>query len=328
MKERSGRHAISRQSLSLVLLFLLLPLRGSIGDGVLNLEEDIGQTMDGIPAEHQDRLDLLTTVLAMDKKWSAIWSEKLKPILIEDEGINEKFCPSLLMNEGNIDTIDLVKKIMINCSHSGMYVRFAVKMLAISAQCLLNRHAKLQLDIIKDIPQDAIKDYNTHLRNLVEDYKLIANVLASVDADLIPLIALAKFFTEVRRNWFIKMDNKKNLTEFNIIMVRKAGKLSDFLDKKSKYCAESPTHWYEEDKKNTVIHEMDTTKPMSNVAETDSSTILEEGSKDPKVRKAEKLRLILRNEFEKLLLGKLPPDVWELIFQNNILVTPPVQLKN
>jgi len=291
---------------------------------VLSLEEESGLIMDGIPIKHRERLELLTTVLAMDKEWSAVWSEKLKPDVIQDKGVVEELCPSLPKIEGNINTFDFVKMIMIHCSHSGMYVKFAVFIVAVSAQCLFNRHAKLQLDAIKAVPQEAINEYALHLESLKDDFQLIANVLAAVDADLVPLITLAKFFNELRRQWVTYIEDDTHLKTYKNTIILKSIHLNKYLDEKSKYCAEDLTRWYDQDGKDTVTLSMETFEPTDAEPDDQSTTTLSKYKvpKDRVVRKAHKLRLILRKEFEKLLLGKLPQEVWKLMFENNILVRP------
>jgi len=320
-----GSFDISSQSLSLVLLLLLLPLRGSGGGGVLGSEEESGQIMDDLPDEHRDKLELLTTVLAMDKQWSAVRSEKINPELAADAGLVKDFCPTL-PDFGNepIDAIDISKKIMMHCPYSGMYVEFAVKSLAISSQCLFNRHARLQLAVINFLPFEAIGQFAFHLKRLVDDYQLFANLLASIGMELHPLIALVRYFSEVRRQWVTYTESNKEKEKYKSRIKREADELELLLDESEGYCAVSPTVWYSQDNKDTVLLDMSAIEPIFNDPEPDdpsTSTLPEnEIPKEPIVRKAHKLRWILLKEFKKLLLGKLPLEVWKLIFVNNILV--------
>ncbi|XP_060880357.1 uncharacterized protein LOC132952181 [Metopolophium dirhodum] len=320
-----GSFDISGQSLSLVLLLLLLPPRGSGGGGVLGLEEESGHIMDDLPDEHRDKLELLTTVLAMDKQWSAVRSEKIKSELAADAGLVKEFCPTLPdFGDEPIDAIDISKKIMIHCPYSGMYVDFAVKSLAISSQCLFSRHAKLQLAVMISIPFEAIGQFAFHLKRLVDDYQLIVNLLASIGVELHPLIALVRYFSEVRRQWVTYTKRNKDEEKYKSRIKREADELELLLEESEDYCAVSPDIWYGQDKKDTVLLDMNAIELMFNVPEPDdpsTSTLPEnEIPKEPTLRKAHKLRWTLLKEFKKLLLGKLPLTVWKLIFENNILV--------
>ncbi|XP_003242026.1 uncharacterized protein LOC100572887 [Acyrthosiphon pisum] len=325
MMGHGGSFDISGQSLSLVLLLLLLPLRGIGGGGVLGLEEESGQIMDDLPDEHRDKLELLTTVLAMDKEWSAVRSEKLKSELADDAGLVKEFCLTLPdFGKEPIDAIDISKKIMIHCPHSGMYVDFAVKSLALSAQCLFNRHARLQLAVIISLPFEAIEQFASHLKRLVGDYQLFANLLTSIGVDLHPLIALVRYFSEVARQWVTYTERKKEEEKYKNRIKREANELEDLMDEYEGYCAVSPTIWNDQNQKYTVSLDMNNIEPMFNDPELDDPSMStlpkNEIPKEPIVRKAHKLQWILLKEFKKLLLGKLPPEVWKLIFENNILV--------
>ncbi|KAL5234254.1 hypothetical protein ACI65C_001664 [Semiaphis heraclei] len=313
----SGSHANYGPSLSLVLLLLLLTLRG-----VLSLEENSGLLTDGIPIKHRNRLELLTTVLAMDEEWSAVWSEKLTPDVVEDVNLVKGFCPSFPKIEENINTLNIVKAIMTHCSHSGMYVKFAVSLVAVSIQCLFNRHVKLQLDAIQSIHQDAINEYASHLDSLEDDFQLIANVLATVNADLVPLITLTKFFKELRRQWPTYIEDNHHLKSYKNKILRKSLDLNEYLDEKNKYCAEDPARWYDQDEKDTVTLSMSTFETNDAAADDPLTDSKNKVPKDRVLKKAHKLRLILRKEFGKLLLGKLPLEVWKLMFENHILVRP------
>jgi len=320
-----GSFDISGQSLSLVLLLLLLPLSGSGGGGVLGLEEESGHIMDDFPDDHRDKLELLTTVLAMDKQWSGFRSEKIKSELAADAGLVKEFCPTLpdFVDE-QFDSIDITKKIMIHCPYSGMYVEFAVKSLALSAQCLFNRHARLQLAVITSLPFEAIGQFAFHLKRLVGDHQLIANQLASLGVELHNLIALVRYFSEVGKQWVTHTERNKNEEKYKSRIKREAEELELVLGESEGYCAMSPTIWYGQDQKDTMSLDMNTIEPMFDDPEPDdpsTSTLPDnEIPKEPIVRKANKLRWTLLKEFKKLLLGKLPPEVWKLIFENNILV--------
>jgi len=327
MMGHGGSIDISGQSLSLVLLFLLMPLwgGGGGGGGVLGLEEESGHIMDDLPDEYREKLELLTTVLAMDKQWSAVRSEKLKSEFAVEAELVKEFCPTLPdFGDEPIDAIDISKKIMIHCPYSGMYVEFAVKALAVSAQCMFNRHARLQLAVIISLPFEAIGQFAFHLKRLVGDYQLFANVMASIGMEPHPLIALARYFSEVGSQWVTHTERNKNEEKYKIRIKREADVLEELLEEYDCYCAVSPTIWYDQDQKDTMSLDMNTIEAKFSDPEPDDpsiSTLPEnEIPKEPIVRKAHKLRWALLKVFKGLLLGKLPPEVWKLIFENNILV--------
>lgn len=311
--------AIFGQLLSLVLLLLLLSLRGSGGGGVLGLKEESGQIMDGLLDQHRERLELLTTVLAMDKQWSAFRSEKIKKEFAS--GLVKDFCPTLPEFENDsFDSIEISKKIMMHCPYSGMHVQFAVRSVAISVECLFNRHAKLQLNVITDLPFNAIEQFAFHLKCLVGDYQLIANRLASINMPLHNLIALTRYFDEVRRQWVTYTKSDKNEKIYKDRIMRKAHQLIELLEKSEVYCAESPKVWYGQDDDDIELNMKEIEEMFIKTDNSTSTLPKDDILTEPILKKAHRLRLILLKEFEKLLLGKLPPEVWKQVFENHILV--------
>ncbi|XP_022169725.1 uncharacterized protein LOC111033343 [Myzus persicae] len=326
MISNSFSHAISGTSLSLVLLFLLQPLWGSGSGGVLGLEEESSQIMDEIPAAHREGLELLKTALAMDVQWSAFWSEKIDSKFIEESDLVPEFCPSMpasMFEKKPIHSMSVVKQVMEHCPHSGMYVDFAVSLLALSAQCMFNRHAILQLATIESIPFKAITEFTQHLGRLLGDYRQMANSLATVGAELHPLIALSRFFNEVKRQWVTYIEDNGHQAKYKSDLRLEVGNLVNLLMDSSLYCDKSPTIWYGLNSKDTVKLDMHDIEPKFSGEEIDdslTSTLPEdEVPNEPSVRKAHKLRLILKEEFEKLHLGKIPQEVWDLMFAKIIL---------
>jgi len=288
-----GSFAISSQSLSLVLLLLLLPLRGSGGGGVLGLKEESGQIMDGIPNKHRERLEFLTTVLAMDKEWSAFRKEKIKKDFASNINLEKHFCPTLPAFENEmLDSIEISKKIMMHCPYSGLHVEFAVQLMATSVRCLFIKHAKIQLKFVNNtlIESKVNEKFTLHLKYLVEDYQLIFNQLASIGVELYPLIKLVRFF------------NEDTTTTDKSSIAGKVKKLEELLNSSEDYCAGE-------------------IKSMSNDStKKDCDTLQEdEVSQTLTEKEVDNLRLKLLEEFKNIRFGKLPQEVWKQVFEYFIL---------
>jgi len=322
MKGRDNSFVISGQLLSPVLLLLLSSLWRIGGGCVLGLGEESSQIMENLPDAHRERLELLTTVLAMDEQWSAVRSEKLKPDLAVKSDLEIEFCPKISdLRNGLIDAIDISKKIMEHCPHSGMYVEFAVQALAHSTQCLFNRHARLQLATMIVINIENFKHLASNLKNLVNGYQLIANLMASIGAELHTLIALVRIFDVVGKQLASDIGPKNNLDKFK----NSISELVELLEQSEMYCETTlPDISVGQDSTEAVIHNMTqiTEKYLSEYKNEVSSMDNQQPPVDDLNNSLVNEAGNLRKKFEKLLLGKFPLEVWKLIFEIKTLDIP------
>ncbi|XP_025190316.1 uncharacterized protein LOC112590918 [Melanaphis sacchari] len=321
-------HVSSDSSLLLMSLLLLLPLTYGENISVLDMEEQNNQLTDELPVTYRQNVELLDTVLALDKNWSPIWSEKLKPNVVTQANLVKQFCPPLSDFGDTVNTLHVIKSVKEHCSYSGMYVSFAVKLLSHSVQCMFNRHTIAQLTAISRINNDSpINEFDKHLEHLVSDYHLIADRLALVGVDLTNLIKLAKFYDSTRKQLvqYVKpktVIGKENKSTFIKRISRDVTSMIDLLETELEtYCAVSSTNWYDLENQKSMSLNVETTDGDEG---NPSSSTQPDGDipKDKIVKKANQLRLILRNVFDNLLLEKMPLEVWSLIFENNILIKP------
>ncbi|XP_060840411.1 uncharacterized protein LOC132921408 [Rhopalosiphum padi] len=328
MLDHSSSHATSDPSLPLMFLLLLLPL--TYGN-VLETEAKIGQFMDELPVTYRENLELLNNVMVLDDEWSPIWSEKLKMDVLTEANLVKEFCPLLWSIEGKVDTLHAIKLVKEHCSYSDMYVAFAVKLIGHSVQCLLNKHASIQLSAITMIDNDwPVNEIDKHLERLVEDYYLIADRLATVGVNLTDLISLAKLHDAFRKHLVRYTSNSMQInkeTKYKYLrrISSEAKMLIDRLDTDTVlYCDQSsPTVWYDRDTKKSVSFDLSITDDEVVTNQTDdpsSSNLPADDVPQHKIlKKAHQLRVILRKVFDNLLLGKMSLEVWKQLFENFLL---------
>ncbi|XP_026813264.1 uncharacterized protein LOC113553896 [Rhopalosiphum maidis] len=331
MLDHSSSHATSDPSLPLMLLLLLLPLTYGGGGNVLETKAEIGQFMDELPVTYRENLELLDNVMALDDEWSPIWNEKLKIDVLTEADLVKEFCPSMWSIEGKVDTLHAIKLVKEHCFYSDMYVAFAVKLIGYSVQCLLNKHASIQLSAITMIENDwPVNEIDKHLERLVEDYHLIADRLATVGVNLTNLISLAKLYDAFRKQLVQYKNNsmqinKETKDKYLRRINSEAKILIDRLDTDIVlYCDEaSPTVWYDRDTKKSVSFDLAYSEDEVVTYQTDdpsSSTLPADDVPQHKIlKKAHQLRVISRKVFDDLLLGKMSLDVWKQLFENYLL---------
>jgi len=290
-----------------------------------------GQLMDELPAAHRYRLELLTAVLALDEEWSPVWSEKLiSEAVIMAADLDMTFCKSLGDIGEPMNTLDVIKRVNRHCSHSGMFVEFGVMALARSVSCLFYRHARVQLDVVlakildlKNLKEPSGKELASHLDRLLEDYQVIADKLATVGAKLTHLITLVMLLDGIRNTLFINDDPKTTVSKLKRNIKSKVGIMIRTLEKKTeKYCYVEATEWYDVDSDKMLSLDVNESDIEIEGNEPPSTPPAENVPTDPLLKNAHRLRLISRKVFDGLLLGKLSPAAWKLIFEKNILLKP------
>uniref|UniRef100_A0A2S2P8M8 Uncharacterized protein n=1 Tax=Schizaphis graminum TaxID=13262 RepID=A0A2S2P8M8_SCHGA len=330
MLDYSSSHATSYPSMSLMLLLLILPLTYGGGGNMLETEAEIGQFMDELPVSYRENLELLDNVIVLDDEWSPIFSEKLKMEVLTEADLVKEFCPQLWTIEGKVDTLHAIKLIKEHCSYSGMFVAFAVNLLGLSVQCLLNKHISIQLSAITMMTVDwPVNEIDKHIERLVEDYYLIADRLATVGVKLTNLISLAKFYDAFRKHLIMYPDNSKKINKETkdkyLRRISSEAKIwIDKLDTDSVICYDesSLTVWYDRDNQKSVSFDLSNTDDEAVTYQTgnpSSTTLPADDVPQHKIlKKAHQLRVILREVFDNLLLGKMSLEVWKQIFENYI----------
>lgn len=333
----SGSHATSDPSLPLMFLLILLPFTYSDGINVLESELESDQFMEKLPVTYQENLELLETVLALDEQWSPVWSEELHlEDLLEKEKLVNEFCPLTFEYGETVNTLNFIKWVKKHCSHSGMHVAFAVKLLGYSVKCLFYRNTIAQFTSIKLLNKEysQLTEYETYLQRLIDDSHIIADRMVSVHVSLIDLIEWTKKYEELKKMLieYHQMQEGSTLktkkkNKFLETITKKASTIvEDVEEKLDSLCAAPNIKWYDFENKKSVnlnIFREEESKEVITVPIDQSSSSdlpVENILTDPILKKADELRKIFHKVFDNLLLGKLPLEVWELIFKNNILV--------
>ncbi|CAH1716221.1 uncharacterized protein LOC114125384 [Aphis gossypii] len=342
----SGSRATSDPSLPLMFLLILLPLTYSYSINVLESESENAQFMEKLPVTYQENLELLDTVLALEEQWSPVWSEELHlEELLEEEKLVNEFCPLTFEYGETVNTLNYIKWVKKHCSHSGMHVAFAVKLLGYSVKCLFYKNAIAQFTSIKNLKKEdsQFTEYDTHLQHLIDDSHMFADRMASVHVSLVDLIEWTKTYEELKK----LLNDYKLMPEDKQFQSRKKKKFLDGITKTASKIVEdveekldslcsvpAKINWYDFENKKSVELFIDREK----ISEEEIKEVSKEGITvptdqssssdlpveyvltDPILKKADELRKMFHKIFDKLLLGKLPLEVWELVFQNYILV--------
>jgi len=294
--------------------------------------------MEKLPVTYQENLELLDTVLALDEQWSPVWSEELHlEELLEKEKLVNEFCPLTFEYGETVNTLNFIKWVKKHCSHSGMHVAFAVKLLGYSVKCLFYRNTIAQFTSIKHLNKDdsQLTEYETYLQRLIDDNHIIADRMVSVHVSLIDLIEWTKTYEELKK----MLIDYHSMQEGSALKTRKKNKILESIAKKASKIVEdveekldslcavtAKINIYDLENKKSVELYINK-KEVSNegiTVPTDQSSSSDLPDEyvltDPILKKADELRKMFHKIFDKLLLGKLPLEVWELIFKNNILV--------
>ncbi|KAE9536318.1 hypothetical protein AGLY_007107 [Aphis glycines] len=342
----SGSRATSDPSLPLMFLLILLPLMYSYSINVLESESENAQFMEKLPVTYQENLELLDTVLALDEQWSPVWSEELHlEELLEKEKLVNEFCPLTFEYGETVNTLNYIKWVKKHCSHSGMHVAFAVKLLGYSVKCLFYKNAIAQFTSITNLKKDdsQFTEYNTYLQHLIDDNHIIADRMASVHVSLVDLIEWTKTYEELKKMLIdylsmsedtpIRLKKKKNFLR-NITKI--ASNIVVYVEEELDSLCSVPAkiNWYDFENKKSVklfINREEVSKEERKEVSKEGITVPTDQSSssdfpveyvftDPILKKADELRKMFHKIFDKLLLGKLPLEVWELVFKNYILV--------
>lgn len=333
----SGSHATSDPSLPLMFLLILLPFTYSDGIKVLESEVESAQFMEKLPITYKENLELLDTVLTLDEQWSPVWSEKLHlEDLLEEEKLNLSFCSERFEYEETVNTLDFIKWVRQYCSHSGMHVAFAVKLLGCSVKCLFYRNTLAQFTSITllNTEYSQLTEYEMYLKLLIDDNQIIADRMVSAHVSLVDLIKWTKKYEEIK-GMLIKYHQmpegstakiKKKKIQLNNITNVASVIVTEVEQKLDSLCFVPNTDWYDFENKKSVnlnIKKEEVSKEVTTAATDQSSSSdlpVEYVLTDEILKKADELRKIFHKVFHRLLLGKLPLGDWKLIFKHIILV--------
>ncbi|VVC33055.1 Hypothetical protein CINCED_3A018801 [Cinara cedri] len=288
-----------------------------------------GQLMDEPSPQYQIRLQVLKIALAIDENWSAIWSEKLNPVPILAQP-RPTFCMQLIPEENlkePINTYQVIKDIVHNCSFSGLYIIHGMHLLSHSVKCFFQKHALAQLKTIKFFLNGITDEFKEYLRKLIKDYEMIADKLSVVGASLRIVFELVSFFDEILRG--LPTDDSDLMTTCKNLKRR-------IITESEKLCATKGKMWY--DKSNVRYLDIDVTQefeaPPQKPEESSEKVPQSSGTSEfivirsPEftplqrvLNKAEELRIIMNKVFEGLLIREMPVEFWAEIFSDNILIT-------
>lgn len=349
-RRRCRGRAASSPPWPLLLLLLLLAVDGArcLGDKL-------------VKSEYEARLEVLKLALALNEEWSPVWSEKLNAESVAERHPDPNFCMRLtpvvevdVPADLAVDTYTTIKKIVENCSFSGMYVKFGMSLIGASLQCLFNRFAQIDLSAVTALVENPNDEFHQYLRDLVQDYREIADKLSAVGESLRNLMQLVTFFDDVEKQstkLTTETHSKRKVNAFYTEVKDISGKLGARMDSELELlCAVEELNWYDKDAKEMVSLEefKDKKKKKKNKkkkkkdkkkkgkednVESDGQGEGEEKKdkdKDKKgdkkleehIKRANELRVLMRKVFERLLIREMPSKMWEDIFNKNILMNP------
>lgn len=207
-----------------------------------------------LPPDYVSQVKLLELALALNQQWSAVWSEKLivDTVILPDQ----RYCVKLIEPDADGDTVaravdvyDVVRLIVSKCYYSGTYVRFGVKMLSHSLRCFFYRHARVHVSVVLARLSDVTPEFVEYLRNLVADYRLIADKLAALDASLWDVAQLMTFFYDVADHAERTPDNVKLRDRLELKTESLYAVLNEMF---SSVCAVDTDEWFDDGKNDFV----------------------------------------------------------------------------
>lgn len=96
-----------------------------------------------------------------------------------------------------VEPFTVIKRVVDECSYSGAYVNYGVRVLGQSIQCFFFRHARIHLSAVLAHASDTTPEFINYVWRLVDDYKLIADKLVAVNQPFMNVVQLATFFHDV-----------------------------------------------------------------------------------------------------------------------------------
>jgi len=268
--------------------------------------------------EHDYYLEIINRSLAMNDRWSAVFSETLNANAFEHP--DETFCERVVPVDANIiDTFQAVRTIASKCSHTGMYVKYGVKLLQHSATCFFYRVAVVHLSVTKAVTKTVTDSgpnerFETMLGRLVVDYEVIVDKLAALDAPLDVALKLVVLFEETRTSLpklsHAAADVQKSLKKD---LKHSIKTVSNMVQKEfNRTCAVGlETDWWDNHTNDKIV--MAKVKDKTNL--------------DNALDRADQLRELMLRVFGKLTVDKLLPDMWPMIFDYYLLNTHDKMLK-
>lgn len=307
---------------------------------------------EGMPEEYRTNVAVLELALAMDGRWSAVWSERLKGL--DTEHPDPEYCDSLVGPDEaeNVDPFAVVKRVAAKCAYSGLFVEFGVRVLAQSVRCVFYRHARYHLSVVAAGLDNAGPAFADYVKLLMGDFRLVADKLVAVGASLRHLVKMVIFLHDVSEKLSVLDDGNEAAETLRKSMQKKTKALYKAVDSLfDGSCAVTETRWY--DHRNGVHVDFKDFKPdkkkkdkkkkkkkKKKDGDEDDGGEEEKGDEEDEKKdegeekkdeeggssensmfvKANEMRILMRGVFENLLVEKMPEEMWKMIFTENIQV--------
>lgn len=299
-----------------------------------------GQLMDELPRVYVDRLKILKTALALDEKWSAVWSETLtrKAVVGQPEA---KFCEQIgpaddpetgdgqaapSTSGRTYSPFDMITRVVGRCWYSGKFVKYGITLLSHAINCLFYRHAVLHITAVtRMLAAGPGQELNDFLRRLIVDYRSVVDKLAVVGAPLLNLLQVVTFFDDVDKlTPSLQPKNSKKTRDTLASIYQVSEKLREELAVyRSTYCAQSADDWYDVDTEKVVNLTLDGGAVPQPAAGAGAAQ-----PQNPLLARADDLRSLMRRVFDGLYVTGMSQTVWKDIFTNHIFVKATDFLKN
>jgi len=265
------------------------------------------ELVDGPPARYRFGLELIKLSLAMNDRWSAIFSEKLNANVNILKHPEPSFCELVFEKDATvIDPFQAVRTIVDKCSHSGMYVKYGVKLLQHSAMCFFQRVTIVHLSVVMiemhNGPNSKLEEF---LKLLIVDYQTVADKLSVMGVSLVVVLKLAMLFEKVLTQ-LPTSSNENPIAKETKTLLSQVNEMvkSEF----EEVCGEQSKDWWDE-KNNTLVNMKNWKKSKRN-----------KENPDLIMDRINKLRVLMRRVFDNILAEGMPSNAWEMIFTKNVFI--------
>lgn len=211
-----------------------------------------GELVNGLPVKFQNQLEVLKLAVSMNDVWSEIFSEKVTKDIESSEHPDPEICMSMKNPESeSIDTFEVIKKILENCHHSGLFVEYGMKLLGHSVKCFFLRFAKIHMSTVEMKSYDSSVQFTEFVQNLLVDYRTIADKLAAVSSDLTNILELANYYRDM-----VNLSSKYTSDTFPIDLKSRitvvSNKLWKRINEEFGKCACKSTEWFDNENNEIV----------------------------------------------------------------------------
>jgi len=290
-----------------------------------------GDLLDGPPARYRHGLELIRLSLAMNDRWSAVFGERLNAGVEAIRHPDPSFCERVYEADATVvDPFRAVRAIAARCSHSGMYVEYGVTLLRHSAMCFFRRVTAAHLSAVEARMHGGPDErFERFLDRLVDDYRAVAAKLSVIGAPVAVVLQLAVFFAWVRSRLRALDENTVGHT-LATDAAASAVALREMIETElGVVCAEMGTDWWDEENRTVVDMAPAKNKKKKDKKKKKKKKKKNKENKENKeeedgdyavIARADELRILMRRVFDDMIADGMSPEVWEIIFANNLLV--------